>query len=133
VNVASFAAIASAPGMVAYNVAKAGVVSLSESLRAEVCDEGVDVTVACPSFFQTNLLESFRSPDPGIRGKVMRLMQNARVTADDVARDIYDGVVHRRFLVISHEEARWHHRLKRALPEIFYREVRKTMRRVTAR
>jgi NAD(P)-dependent dehydrogenase (short-subunit alcohol dehydrogenase family) len=133
VNVASFAAIASAPGMVAYNVAKAGVVSLSESLRAEVFDEGVDVTVACPSFFQTNLLESFRSPDPGIRGKVMRLMQNARVTADDVARDIYDGVVHRRFLVISHEEARWHHRLKRAFPEVFYREVRKTMKRVTAR
>ena len=131
VNVASFAAIASAPGMVAYNVAKAGVFSLSESLRAEVLDEGVDVTVACPSFFQTNLLDSFRSPDPDVKAKVTRLMQRARITADDVARDIYDAVMNRRFLVISHDEARWHYRLKRVTPELFYREVRKAMGRLT--
>jgi NAD(P)-dependent dehydrogenase (short-subunit alcohol dehydrogenase family) len=133
VNVASFAAIASAPGMVAYNVAKAGVLSLSESLRAEVFDSGVDVSVACPSFFKTNLLDSFRSLDPGVRAKVMRLMQKARITADDVADDIYRAVKHRRFLVISHEEARWHHRLKRIAPELFYREVRKATRGVTTR
>jgi NAD(P)-dependent dehydrogenase (short-subunit alcohol dehydrogenase family) len=131
VNVASFAAIASAPGMVAYNVAKAGVLSLSESLRAEVYDQGVDVTVACPSFFKTNLLDTFRSPDPGIQAKVMRLMQRTRVTADDVADDIYRAVLHRRFLVITHEQARWHHRLKRVAPELFYREVRKAMGRLT--
>jgi NAD(P)-dependent dehydrogenase (short-subunit alcohol dehydrogenase family) len=133
VNVASFAAIASAPGMVAYNVAKAGVLSLSESLRAEVFDEGVDVTVACPAFFQTNLLDSFRSPDPGVKAKVMRLMQRARINADDVADDIYHAVVTRRFLVISHDDARWQHRLKRVAPELFYREVRKAMKRFIAK
>jgi NAD(P)-dependent dehydrogenase (short-subunit alcohol dehydrogenase family) len=133
VNVASFAAIASAPGMVAYNVAKAGVLSLSESLRAEVFDEGVDVTVACPAFFQTNLLDSFRSPDPGVKAKVMRLMQRARITADDVAGDIHRAVMNRRFLVISHEDARWQHRLKRVAPEFFYREVRKAMKRLISK
>jgi short-subunit dehydrogenase len=131
VNVASFAAIASAPGMVAYNVTKAGVLSLSESLRAEVFDEGVDVTVACPSFFQTNLLDSFRSPSLDVRTLVTRLMQRARITADDVAGDIYDAVMDRRFLAITHEDARWQLRLKRVAPELFYRGVRKAMKRLT--
>jgi NAD(P)-dependent dehydrogenase (short-subunit alcohol dehydrogenase family) len=133
VNVASFAAIASAPGMVAYNVAKAGVLSLSESLRAEVFDEGVDVSVACPSFFATNLLDSFRNPDQHVKTLVTRLMQRARVTADDVAADIHDAVQQRRFLVITHEDARWQLRLKRVAPELFYREVRKAMKRLMPR
>jgi NAD(P)-dependent dehydrogenase (short-subunit alcohol dehydrogenase family) len=133
VNIASFAAVASAPGMAAYNVAKAGVVSLSESLRAEVFDEGVDVTVVCPSFFPTNLVESFRSPDPAVKAFVTRLMQRARVTADDVAGHVFDAVMHRRFLVVTHEDSRWQLRLKRAAPELFYREVRKAMKRWRAR
>jgi NAD(P)-dependent dehydrogenase (short-subunit alcohol dehydrogenase family) len=116
VNVASFAAIASAPGMAAYNVAKAGVFSLSESLRAEIFDDGVGVSVACPSFFQTNLLESFRSPDPGVKARVARLMQRAKITAADVADDIHRAALAGEFLVISHEDAKWQHRLKRVAP-----------------
>jgi NAD(P)-dependent dehydrogenase (short-subunit alcohol dehydrogenase family) len=130
VNIASFAALASAPGMVSYNVAKAGVFSLSESLRAEVFDEGVDVTVACPAFFRTNLLESFRGPDPSAKATVARFMDRASVTADDVANDIYQAVMHGRFLVISHADSRWQYRMKRAAPEIFYREVRKMKKKM---
>jgi NAD(P)-dependent dehydrogenase (short-subunit alcohol dehydrogenase family) len=130
VNIASFAAIAAAPGMAAYNVAKAGVVSLSESLRAEVFDEGLDVTVACPAFFRTNLLESFRGPDPAAKVTVARFMDHAKVTADDVANDIFEAVMNGRFLVISHPDARWQYRIKRAAPELFYREVRRKMKRL---
>jgi NAD(P)-dependent dehydrogenase (short-subunit alcohol dehydrogenase family) len=130
VNIASFAAIASAPGMASYNVVKAGVFSLSESLRAEVFDEGVDVTVACPAFFRTNLLESFRSPDPSVKATVARFMDRASVTADDVANDIFEATLHGRFLVISHPDARWQYRMKRAAPELFYREVRRMMKKM---
>jgi NAD(P)-dependent dehydrogenase (short-subunit alcohol dehydrogenase family) len=130
VNIASFAAIASAPGMAAYNVAKAGVFSLSESLRAEVFDEGVDVTVACPAFFRTNLLDSFRGPDPAAKLTVARFMDHAKVTAEDVANDIYEGVMNGRFLIISHPDARWQYRMKRAAPEFFYREVRRMMKKM---
>ena len=133
VNIASFAAIASAPGMAAYNVAKAGVFSLSESLRAEVFDEGVDVTVACPAFFRTNLLESFRGPDPAAKVTVARFMDHAKVTADDVANDIFEAVMNGTFLVISHPDARWQYRVKRAAPELFYREVRRMMKKMVDR
>ncbi|MGH8051900.1 MAG: SDR family NAD(P)-dependent oxidoreductase, partial [Arenimonas sp.] len=40
-STASFAGLASAPGIMTYGVAKAGVVALSEQLRAEVFDKGI--------------------------------------------------------------------------------------------
>ena len=44
-NTASFAGLAGAPGIMSYGVAKAGVVMLSEQLRAEVDDQGIRVGV----------------------------------------------------------------------------------------
>jgi NAD(P)-dependent dehydrogenase (short-subunit alcohol dehydrogenase family) len=60
INVASAAAFGAAPGMGPYNVSKAGVLSLSETLAAELSDSGVNVTVLCPTFVRTNILESGR-------------------------------------------------------------------------
>ncbi len=123
VNIASFAAIASAPAVAAYNTAKAGVVAVSETLRAELARTGVGVSVACPSFFRTNLLDSFRSTDPKLRSFAERMFAQARLGADDVAEDIYRAVHAKRFLVITHGDARWLYRLKRFAPESFYRLV----------
>ena len=52
VNISSFAGLAGLPFIAAYGVAKAGVVALSEALRAEMHPYGVGVTVACPCFCQ---------------------------------------------------------------------------------
>jgi hypothetical protein len=38
--------------------------------------------------------------------------------------------MHGRFLVISHADSRWQYRMKRAAPELFYREVRKMMKKM---
>lgn len=127
VNIASFAAIANAPGMAAYNVSKAGVVSLSESVRGEELDNGVGVTVACPAFFATNLLESFRGNDKQ-RGTVNKLMQRAEVTAAQVADDIVRAAEANRFLVISHKTSRRQQLFKRLLPERFFRAVHQASR-----
>ncbi len=58
INVASAAAFGSAPGMAAYNVSKAGVLSLSETLAAELSGTAVKVTVLCPTFVKTNIVGS---------------------------------------------------------------------------
>lgn len=123
VNIASFAAIANAPGMVAYNVTKAGVLALSETLRAEEIDNGVGVSVACPAFFATNLLESFRSPRPGREAVVEKLMARSGVSAEDVADQIFEAVADNRFLVLTHRDTRWQYRLKRLQPEWFFRAI----------
>ena len=128
VNTASFAAIATPPSMAAYNVSKAAVVALSESLRAETIDQGVDVSVACPSFFKTNLADSMISPDPAMKRVTEIIMDAQPVTAQDVADDIYDAVAKRRFMVITHKDARMQWRMKRMAPEFFYKMVRERVK-----
>lgn len=122
VNIASFAAIASTPGMAAYNATKAAVFSLSETIRAEEYDNGVGVNVVCPAFFATNLMQTFRGPAKA-KATMVHLMDKARVTAADVAADVFDAVEQRRFLVISHEIARRQYQLKRDDPEAFFQEI----------
>lgn len=130
VNIASFAGIAQVPGMISYNVAKTGVISLSETLRAELHETGVGVTVACPSFFQTNLMDSFRGGSDEQKAWVNRVMKRASITADDVAADIVKAVHIGRFLVVSHRDARWHHRIKRLSPEGYFRQLIKASKRM---
>jgi NAD(P)-dependent dehydrogenase (short-subunit alcohol dehydrogenase family) len=60
INVASAAAFGALPGMAAYNVSKAGVLSLSETLAAELSCSSVNVTVLCPTLVKTEILESGR-------------------------------------------------------------------------
>lgn len=127
VNVASFAGLACAPGMISYNVAKAGVIALSESLRGELQPLGIGVTVACPAFFATNLLNDFNAP-PEITEKIRRVMQRSDVQATDVAKDIIRAIEQNRFMVISHRHARYAWLLKRLAPNQFF----KLMQRQTA-
>ncbi len=128
VNTASFAAVATPPSMASYNVSKAAVVALSESLRAEIIDQGVDVSVACPSFFKTNLADSMVSSDPSMKRVTEMIMERMTVTAEDVADDIYDAVMKKHFMVITHKDARMQWRMKRMAPEFFYRMVRKRVK-----
>jgi len=124
VNTASFAGLAGAGGLSSYSVAKAGVVTLSETLRAELAlaDSAVRVSVVCPSFFRTNLLENFRGPERA-RGMAHKLMEKAGETADDIARLVVDAVMTGRFLIIptAPERTRW--RIKRFLPEFYFRKL----------
>lgn len=133
VNIASFAGIACAPGMAPYNVVKAGVIALSESLRCETADRGVAVSVACPAFFPTNLADSMHGSDPVAIQFTERAMHHSGVTADDVAGDIFKAVEHGRFMVISHKDSRMQWRLKRVAPETFHKLVRRRVRRAMAR
>ena len=64
-NVASAAGFVSLPEMASYNVTKAGVIALSETLCGELSPCGVRVSVTCPSFFKTNLMDVLRSPTIG--------------------------------------------------------------------
>jgi NAD(P)-dependent dehydrogenase (short-subunit alcohol dehydrogenase family) len=60
VNTASIAGLISGSGN-AYNVTKYGVVALSEGLRAELAPRGIGVSVLCPGFIRTNIVDSQRN------------------------------------------------------------------------
>jgi NAD(P)-dependent dehydrogenase (short-subunit alcohol dehydrogenase family) len=57
VNTASLAGLMPSPGNVAYATTKYAVVGLSNSLRAEAAQLGVRVSVLCPGFVRTAILE----------------------------------------------------------------------------
>jgi NAD(P)-dependent dehydrogenase (short-subunit alcohol dehydrogenase family) len=60
VNVASAAAYAPLPAQSAYAATKFAVLGLSESLGAELAAHGIGVTVACPGFIDTAIVETAR-------------------------------------------------------------------------
>jgi short-subunit dehydrogenase len=124
INIASFAGIAHAPRMSAYSASKAGVISLSETVRGELAVAGsaVKVSVVCPAFFPTNLMETSRAPSRD-KSIAQKLMDTSGDTADSVAPKIYRGMQRGDFLILptKSEPMRW--RLKRFLPELFFRKL----------
>jgi short-subunit dehydrogenase/pimeloyl-ACP methyl ester carboxylesterase len=58
INIASAAAFLPSKSMVAYGTTKAAVLGFSESLRADLADEGITVTAVCPGFVNTNIAKS---------------------------------------------------------------------------
>lgn len=126
VNMSSFAGLAGAADIVSYGVAKAGVIALSEALRGELHPHNVGVSVVCPAFVKTALLDNFRSTDAGDKAKVGRWMAKSRVTAEDVAAQITTAVEKKKFLVLTHKDTRWYWRLKRWLPETYFKVLMKS-------
>lgn len=100
-NVASFAGVALMPGMMTYNVAKAGVIAFSETLRCELKRDNIHVAAACPSFFKTNLTSSMISSDPATIKRVEGWMEKSSLTAESVAKDIADGLNDKLSLIFS--------------------------------
>jgi NAD(P)-dependent dehydrogenase (short-subunit alcohol dehydrogenase family) len=60
-------------GSHAYNVSKYGVVALSEGLRLELAPRGIGVSVLCPSFVRTQIVDAARNLPERFAGKVGRL------------------------------------------------------------
>jgi NAD(P)-dependent dehydrogenase (short-subunit alcohol dehydrogenase family) len=133
-NVASAAGLLCTPEMAPYNVTKAGVVALSETLCSELKGDRIGVTVLCPTFFQTNIMQATRSQErepsarrgeadgagqgPGARGGSPR-------AASVDAGELYS---------LPHADGAWSWRIKRMSPERFYqtlvpRYFKKTMGR----
>ena len=69
VSTASIAGLISG-NSIPYNVAKYGVVALSEGLRLELSTRGIGVSVLCPGFIRTNIVDSRRNLPERFAGKV---------------------------------------------------------------
>jgi NADP-dependent 3-hydroxy acid dehydrogenase YdfG len=133
VNVASFAGLTPVPEVSAYATAKAAVVALSEQLRVDLAGSGVGVTVVCPAYVQTRLLETFRSSDERHRSMVERWMARSTVSAAQVAERVYHAVEKQEFLVLTHRETRWLWRYRRWFPGWYYRMMVRIAARMKAR
>jgi len=123
-NVASAAGLVYAPRMGAYNVSKAGVVALSETLAAELLGTNVGVTVLCPTFFQTDIAKSGRFHDPGTRAVAERLVAKGK-TAESIAKAALRSVESGELFCVPMLDGRVFWRLKRLAPWLFVKIVGK--------
>jgi NAD(P)-dependent dehydrogenase (short-subunit alcohol dehydrogenase family) len=120
INVASAAGFAAAPSMAAYNVSKAGVMSLSETLAAELDGTDIAVTVLCPTFVKTNVFTDGRIT-PGSMSLSQQLARWTGLSADNVAARTLDAHDGGRLYVVPQLDATviWH--LKRHFPALYVR------------
>jgi NAD(P)-dependent dehydrogenase (short-subunit alcohol dehydrogenase family) len=121
-NVASSAGFAAAPQMSAYNATKAAVISLTETLAAELEGTEVQASVAMPGFFSTHLLATMRAPDEQ-RAMAQRIMQSSGEDATSAARAILGAAAGGRLHIVWPGQYRLAWRLKRLFPAWFVRRV----------
>jgi NAD(P)-dependent dehydrogenase (short-subunit alcohol dehydrogenase family) len=121
VNVASNAGIAALPEMSCYNVTKAAVICLSETLKVELNPKNIGVTVVAPTFFKTNLMDQFTSPDPRQREMADAFFNKSKVTSEDVARHVIRAVKRNKLYVITQIDGKFCWFCKRMTPEIYFK------------
>lgn len=131
VNTASMAGLTHPPHMAAYNATKAAVVSISETLRTELAEHNVGVSVVCPSFIRTNLIESFRGATPDVERTTKRLLGKAKLSADEVAQIVHREVEKGTFLILTDADGKQAYYAKRLLPgSVFAGIVEKRSKKV---
>ena len=127
INVASAAAFGAAPGMAAYNVSKAGVLSLSETLAAELSGTGINVTVLCPTFVKTNIVQSGRISASSTQ-LADKLMRWTGFSPERVVRTCLDTNDRGGLYCMPQPEARIGWGIKRFTPTVYTRAAGLTNR-----
>ena len=124
-NVASQAGITTVPLLGSYAASKAAMVSFSETMRLELADDNIGVSVLCPGFFKTNLDESVRSGNPAMKAVVTKLLDRSNITADDVANAAFLAVQKQQFMILTHPDGRKANLLKRLFPSYYLKMMAK--------
>ena len=117
VNTSSVAGLTTAPFMSIYNVTKHAVVTLSETLHKDLGLLGVPikVSVLCPGFVRTRILEADRNRPANLRETAVarhdpQLEEMAReaiatgLPPAEAAAQVVDAVKNERFYVLTHPE-----------------------------
>jgi len=121
VNIASLAGIVSLPEMSPYNATKAGVISLSETLRVELRRSNIGVTVVCPTFFKSNLLEKFRYTDK----RQLKMADSffnrfSFSTTENISANIISAIKKNKLFVLQQPDSKFYWYIKRLMPNTFH-------------
>lgn len=114
-NVASSAGLLSAPELGPYNVAKAGVISLSETLYGELKEDDIHTTALCPTFFRSELFDRTRTTNADLRRITEKLIGQAGWTAEQIADVALRGLESGELYVIPQLDGQIMWRVKRTL------------------
>ena len=119
INVASAASYTAAPEMSAYNVTKAGVRALSETLFSELARDNIRVNVLCPTLVPTNIIKNGRIPGRYSKLADHALMNYAMTTSDDVAKLTLNRLDKGELYTTPQVDAKLFWMMKRASPNFY--------------
>jgi NAD(P)-dependent dehydrogenase (short-subunit alcohol dehydrogenase family) len=121
VNTASMAGLLTAPNMGVYNVSKAGVVSMTETLHHDLAlvSDQVHAHLLCPSFVPTGIHQSERNRPAELQDAAAaptrsqmiaaamseKAVTSGKVSAAEVAQRVFDAMAEGRFYIYSHPQA----------------------------
>ncbi|WP_280340044.1 SDR family NAD(P)-dependent oxidoreductase [Nocardia neocaledoniensis] len=123
VNVASAAAFGAAPRMAAYNVSKAGVLALSETMSAELAGTGVGVTVLCPTGVKTGIMQADSPMDETAERLGGLLLRWTGRPPASIAKTTLDAVDRGDLYVVPQLEAKVLWQAKRWMPATYTRSA----------
>jgi len=121
INVSSNAGMACLPEMCSYNTTKAGVIAISETLRIELSPFGIGVSVVCPTFFKTNLMDHFRSTDARQRKLAQEFFNKSIMPVEAVARYVMKSVARNNMHIIPQIDGRFVWWSKRHFPWLYFK------------
>jgi NAD(P)-dependent dehydrogenase (short-subunit alcohol dehydrogenase family)/pimeloyl-ACP methyl ester carboxylesterase len=130
VNTASAAAFLPSKALPAYATTKAGVLMLSECLRAELQPYGIGVTAICPGFIATNITRATRyvgrSEAEGQRvgERLTRLYRRRNFGPERVAAEVLEAIARDRPVAAITPEAKAMRAISRFAPRLMRRLAR---------
>jgi len=130
VNVASIAGVIAPPSLAAYAASKAGVIALSEAIAAECPARRPGVTVVCPGFFRSGLLDTWHFTAARESREARRRMNATRLDSAAVASRVRRAIDRNERYVIEGLQARVLARLKRLAPRTTTALLRRMYRRL---
>lgn len=119
INVGSTASFSAAPTMGPYNVSKAGVLALTETLAAEFSGTALRTTALCPTFVKTNIARDGRITGKG--QNVASKLIDKGTSPDKVVRQTLDALDRGQLYVVPQLEAKAIWNFKRLLPSTYTR------------
>jgi len=129
VNISSIFGIIAPPGQTAYCASKFGVRGFSESLRHELQDTAVGVTVVHPGGVRTMIAENARNPkglnSDEVERRRVRARQMLTLSPDVAAATIIDGIKRRAPRVLIGSDARRIALLQRLFPVRYWNIIRR--------
>ena len=123
VNMASMAGIANLPRMSPYNVTKAGLISLSESLNHELCHTNIKVVCVTPTFFKSSIMQHSRGSKE-IISSAHKIVAGSSLTSLDAAKIILKNLHKRNEVMRFPFSAQVFFYSRRLLPWLYKRAVR---------
>lgn len=119
INVASAAGFTAAPEMTAYNVTKASVLALSETLSAELRSANIRINVLCPTLVPTNIMKNGRLPKSYSSLADQLLMNHAFIDSDQVAKKTLNQLDANKLYTIPQPDAKLFWWMKRISPQLY--------------